>query len=363
MTTATGPAGGAPIAVVARPARDDDAGGLWTLLRDAGAEVMGMSSLPGSLSDAESLCAHSAETVADLAAGSLRLDEGQASRIVLLAVDVDGRILGLTGVTLKSAVPNLAVRVATGEDGLGLVMRSSSVPWTRTELDSSYIGPDGRGRGVGTLLSRGRLMLLQLVASQIPSTVASHLRGRFDDDGTAPFWRCFGAHLAPQWQNSTEAELALIEDPSRLGDLAGHVRPLSAVVLESMGAVNAASMPAFHLLRAEGLRPNGMYDPIDGGPTVVAELADTATGQHRTWGRARLVDGRHESSRPGTDSLVSVTSIDRFRVIRAPVGLDRRAAVTIDAERAASAGIEADDLLAVTPVAAPAPHRPLGPNR
>ncbi len=341
----------AETAVVLRPARPDDAADIWRLLEPAGGEVIGMSSLPGSASAAETLCAETADTVAALATGSFHLDDGGHRRLLFVAARSDGEtssLLGLTGVTFKRAVPNLAVRVTTSEDGLGLVMRSSSLPWTRTELDSSYLGPDGRGRGLGTLLSRGRFMLLQLVASQIPTLVASHLRGRFDEDGSAPFWRCFGADLAPQWQTSTEAELALIEDPTRLADLAGHVRPLSAVVLDSMGAVNAASMPAFHLLRAEGLRPNGMYDPIDGGPTVVAELANTATGQHRTWGRARIT----ADTGPATDALVSPTAIDRFRVIRATVDLDRAASVTISAQQAEAARIDPDDLLAVTPVAA-----------
>ena len=335
--------------VVLRPAGADDAEAIWELLAPAAAEVIGMSSLPGSATAAKQVCLDTAETVAALATGSFQLDEGAQRRLLFVACDTDGQLLGLTGVTFKRAVPNLAVQVTTSDDGEGLIMHSTSAPWTRTELDSSFLGPAARGRRLGTLLSRGRFMLLHLVHSQVPETVASHLRGRFRADGSAPFWRCFGAHLAPHWQTSTEAELALIAEPGRLDELAGHVRPLTAEVLESLGPVNRASLPAFHLLRAEGLKPNGMYDPIDGGPTVVAELDETITGRRRTHGRARLGRGGP------TDALVSVATVEPFLVIRAPVTIERSSTITIDSELAAVVGIAEDALLAAAPLDGSAP--------
>ncbi len=329
---------------VLRPARTDDAAAIWELLAPAADEVIGMSSLPGSADAAQQVCDDTAATVADLATASFALADGQHRRLLFVACETDGTLLGLTGVTFKQAVPNLVVQVTTSEDGEGLIMRSTSKPWTRTELDSSFLGPGARGRRLGTLLSRGRFMFLHLVNSQIPGTVASHLRGRFDRDGSAPFWRCFGAHLAPHWQTSTEAELALLATPERLTELAGHVRPLTAEVLQSLGPVNAASMPAFHLLRAEGLKPNGMYDPIDGGPTIVAPLSDTMTGRQRTHGRARLADAGP------TDALVSVATVDRFRVIRADVTIDRAATITLDRATAEAVDIRPDALLAAAPL-------------
>jgi arginine/ornithine N-succinyltransferase beta subunit len=332
------------VPAILRPATVDDADTVWDLLEPAASELIGMSSLPGSVAEAKQACADTAATVADLATSSFELADGEQRRLLFVACEPGGPALGLTGVTLKQAVPNLVVRVSTSEDGEGLIMTSSSTPWTRTELDSSFLGRPARGRGLGTLLSRGRFMFLHLIRSQIPGVVASHLRGRFDDDGSAPFWRCFGLHLAPQWQTSTEAELALLADPTRLAELAGHVRPLTAVVLHSLGPVNAASMPAFHLLRAEGLKPNGMYDPIDGGPTVVADLADTATARLRSHGRAA-------PGAAGTvDALVSVASVDRFRVLRTPIELADDSTVSLDADVASAAGIEPGSLLAVAPI-------------
>jgi arginine/ornithine N-succinyltransferase beta subunit len=192
-------------------------------------------------------------------------------------------------------------------------------------------------------------MLLHLVHSQVPTTVASHLRGKFDPDGSAPFWRCFGAHFAPEWKTSTEAEIALIENPHRLQDLADHTLALTAPVLDSLGPVNAASLPAFHMLRAEGLDPNGMYDPIDGGPTLRAELAATVTGTSRTHGRAVIEDPSNLVG--AVDALVSVTTVARFRVTRAAVVLSESGPIGISAETADALNIGEDTLIVAAPLA------------
>ncbi|MEM9561507.1 MAG: arginine N-succinyltransferase [Actinomycetota bacterium] len=343
-----------------RPVRSADAEAVWGLLAPSTDELIGMSSLPHSLEAAVETCRASGATLADLATGSFAVAEGQARRL-LFVIELTGggdgsaaRAVGLTGVTIKHRFPNLAVEVATSEDGLGLVMASSSAPWTRTELDSSFLAPEARGRGLGTLMSRGRFPFLHLVGSQIPLTVVAHLRGRFDDDGSAPFWRCFGANIA-SWPTSTDAERALTRQPDLLDDLAGHRRPLTGEVLDSLGPVNAASLPAFHLLQSEGLVPNGMYDPIDGGPTLVADLDDTVSGRRRVHGRARIrpVDPPGAAGTTGarrTDALVSVAGIDRFRVTRVPVELgDRTVGITRDAADALR--VDDDALLTAVPLA------------
>ncbi len=333
---------------ILRPTRPDDADAVWALLGPAADEVIGMSSLPSSLIASKQACEDTAETIAALATGSFALEEHQQRRLLFVATDGD-EMLGLTGVTFKNAIPNLAVQVSTSEDGHGLIMRSTSSPWTRTELDSTYLGQNARGRSLGSLLSRGRFMLLHLVKSQVPATVASHLRGRFDADGSAPFWRCFGQHFAPEWETSTVAEAALIEHPARLADLADHMLPLTAPVLDSLGPVNEASLPAFHMLRAEGLDPNGMYDPIDGGPTLRAELADTVTGQTRSHGRV-VVGDVHHGDAPPVDALVSVTTVARFRVTRAPVTIGDGSTIGIGPETAEALGIGDDTLVVAAPL-------------
>ena len=306
-----------------------------------------MTALPDSLLSSQQLCDHSAETLAQLATGSFQLADGEYRRLVFLAVDSVTRTpLGISGVTFKQSVPDLAVRVGTSGDGLGLVMRSTSDPWTRTELNSSFLGVDARGRRVGSLLSRGRLVFLNMVRSQIPTTISSHLRGRVEADGHAPFWDRFGSRFAPQWKTSIDAELGLIADPSQLELLAGHTLPLTAPVLESLGPVNAASLPAFHLLISEGLEPNGRYDPIDGGPTVIAAIDQLTTKRNHRHGPARLITPE-QARADGRDSLVSVTSVAEFRVTRCAAVIDDPA-IGVTAEALTALGAAEGTLLAAS---------------
>jgi arginine/ornithine N-succinyltransferase beta subunit len=361
--------------LVLRPATVADADAIWELLSVA-PDTVGMTSLPTGPEATSELCRLTAGTVADLAAGSFELSEGQRRCLLLVAVDPDpapadtprtgpgtnpgnssgnssgnsaegsrrtvpDRVLGVTSCTFKAAVPNLAVRVQTGRTGEGLVLRSISRSWTRTELGSTYLAPEARRQGHGTLLSRGRSMLLHTVASQIPTTIASHLRGVFDDEGTAPFWTCFGRHFAPQWLTSTDAEDALSRDPADLEKLAGNTLPLEASVLPSLGAVNATSRPAFRLLLAEGLEPTGMFDPIDGGPTVVGQLAGLATRRVRRHGSVVIGSG-------GDDALVATTALGSFRVTRGDVDTSIDGRVTIDEATAERLGVGPGALVAAS---------------
>lgn len=337
-----------------RPARPDDAGAIYDLFASSADDLTGMTSLPQTMTAAEKISEETSNTVAELATGSFEMVDGETRRLLFIIVDTEsgpdgeadsaaGPVLGVTGMTFKKAVPNLAVRVTTSGDGKGLVMQSMSSLWTRTELDSSYLGPKARGRRAGTLLSRGRFMLLQIVRRQVPNLVVSHLRGVFDEDGNAPFWRCFGLKFAPEWQASPDAEAALEADPALLDGLAGHILELTAPVLDSLGAVNAASLPAYHLLRNEGLEPNGMYDPIDGGPTLVADISQTSSAAYRQHGRAVLGDPVEP-----VDGLISVATVDRFRVIRAPFDLTVSKRIRLAPAHAAALAVQPDALLAAT---------------
>ncbi len=331
--------------VVMRPIRSDDTDAVWGLLERGASETVGMTSLPESRAGADELCLESARTLTELATGEFELPEGERAHMLFGAFDaVSGALLGTSGLTFKNAIPNLGVQVTTSLDGLGLTMRSISAPWTRTELNAIYLGPDGRGRGLGSLISRGRFMFLHLVRSQIPTTIASHLRGRIDDEGLAPFWHSFGAHFVP-WSNSTDAEAALAADPSLLDDLADLVLPLTAPDLDSLGLVHASSLPAFRILMKEGLRSNGMYDPIDGGPTVVRDLADTMSSSARVHGPVALTpDGE-------IDSLIATPSVARFAVVRSGIDIDPAGTIGLDPSKASALGIGAGDLVSALPLA------------
>ncbi len=312
------PAG--PASAVLRPVRAHDHAALWALLAPARDELVGMVSLPSSADDARRRCHRSARTVADLAAGALRPSPGGSRSVLLVLEDGDGELVGVTGFSAKWEVPNFAVRIVTSPEGRGLCLAGQKQPWTCTELNATFLGPRARGRGHGTLLSRGRFLLLTLVADQVPPTLVSHLRGPFSPGGSAPFWEVFGRQVAPQWPTSMAAERALAAHPDRIEDLVEHSIEVEPRLLEIVGSVNRLSLPAFHLLMAEGLRPNGLFDPIDAGPTLAGPLTSTRTWRLRT-PVAVAAPGTAPDDGAGLDALVATTSLDDFRVVRGRVGL------------------------------------------
>ena len=332
-----------------RPAVQGDAARIISLLAPAANETVGMLSLPRNQKQAEAICAESDATTTDLAARSFEPPPGSRRQLLFVLEDND-QLVGLTGLTFKFDYPNLVFQLATGRQGQGIVMTSVSEAWSRSELDSSFIAPTARGQGHGTTLSRGRFMLLHLVRHQVPRTVVSHLRGTFDDAGNAPFWLTVRDAIGPEWPTSTDAEQALADHPDRLLELAGHILPLEPEALGSLGVVNAASKPAFTLLLNEGLLPNGMYDPVDGGPTVAGPLESTATHHTRRHGRTRIATPDNP-----VDALVTTSSVARFRATRALVSLDdHQGTVTVDAATAARLRVENGDVVTVAPLTAPA---------
>ena len=340
--------------VVLRPVRKDDADALWLLLKAGSDQTVGMTSLPVSYEATVARCAESAAVVTQLATGEFEFPTGTSATVLLAAFEPEsGEALGTAGMTFKNEVQNLAVQVTTSTDGLGLTMRSSSETWSRTELNAIYLGPNGRGRRLGTVLSRGRLLFLHLIRTQVPTTVASHLRGRFDADGQAPFWDSFCGQFCT-WATSTEAEDALERSPELISELSGRTLPLRPENLQTLGLVNQESLTAFVMLTHEGLLSNGLYDPVDGGPTVSAELTDTRTGRDRIHGRVIIVgaDGPRNGPPPKkpVDALVSVPAVANFAVVRTDIEIDDRGRIHIDGSAARALGIAEDALVTALPL-------------
>ena len=344
------------MSAILRPLRRDDADAFWRLVSENVDDLTGMTSLPHSADSALALATESSEVLVDLAAGRMQLQRGISRSLFFVLVEPDGRLIGASGVVFKDRVLNLAVHVRTSDAGTGLVARSSSTPWTRTELNSTFLAPEGRGAGHGTLLSRGRLLFLLIIGSQIPPLLVSHLRGVFDPDGTAPFWRAFGAKFLPEWPTSPDAERALQTDPARIASLSRRVIALTPDLLGSLGPVNSASQPAFYLLRAEDFRPNGMYDPVDGGPTLVRSLGQTASARRRVVGAAFIDESVIDESVGSTDALVSTLSVSDFAAMRCGVDVRPDGSIGVNSSTARQLAIDAGSLVSVVPLAALGPR-------
>ncbi|MEL7155310.1 MAG: arginine N-succinyltransferase [Actinomycetota bacterium] len=364
-----------------RPATADDGEALWALLASTIDELTGMASLPTSAEAAEDRCRTSAATVAALDAGPLTEPppdaEGRSLPLLfVLAQPGAGPLLGVTGATVHHGVVNHSVEIATNRHGKGLSLRGRRRRWTCTELNATFLDARARGAGLGTLLSRGRLAFLASVADRIPATIVSHLRGPATE-GAAPFWHSFGVRVLPEWPTSSVAEARLVSEPDRLDELSAYAMPIDPSVLEVLGSVHEASLPAFRLLHDEGLRPNGMYDPVDGGPTLTGELAGLLTTRRRRPATVIVGDGHRARSDspdgPGeeptrlsatgvpastgkpVDALVTNARINGFGVQRAAIGLSGspdHGVAELPPELAAALGLDTGAACEVIPLRA-----------
>lgn len=293
--------GGPP--VVLRPATADDLADIVTLLRSHRHELTGMTSLSTDPALVEARLEDSVATVAALAAGRGVLEPGTAHHVLFVLVD-RGRVVGLTGVAVDGGTPSVQLRVTLDDAGENLVARCDVTTDPRTELESTFLGRTARGRGLGTLLSRGRFLWLHLVADRVPTTLVSYLRGCITDDGI-PFWESFARHLGdPPPPPPTDRSV-----------LIGAAVPLDPELAERLGRLHPASRPAFELLVGEGLHPDGRFDPIDGGPTLSGRLHDTATARHLRWGRvgaAPATPTGGPAARESLDVLAAVPDIAAF---------------------------------------------------
>ncbi len=301
-----------------RPIAADDGAALWDLLSRGRADVTGMSSLPSSTAEADERCRAVAETVATLDAGRAATDgDGSSAPLLLALEEADGTMLGLTGCTIKDGVVNHSVEIGTSREGRGLSVFGRERAWTASELNATYLAREARGRGLGSLLSRGRLAFLVPVAEQVPELLVSHLRGPMGTGSSAPFWTRFGREVLPEWPTSVRAEAGLIEEPERLSELTGHTIDIDPSLLDVVGSVHRLSLPAYRILQAEGFVPNGMYDPIDAGPTVTCDLTGTTT-----WLRHRRLAVDDDGDGGTTDAIVTNGAVADFRAARIHVRLD-----------------------------------------
>ncbi len=289
--------------VVLRPVTHHDLDAVVALLHENRDELVGMTSLSADPGLVAARIDDSVRTVTALGAGHDVLEDGEAHH-VLFVLDDGTAPLGLTGVAIDGGTPSAQLGVTLDRDGDALVVRCDVTRHARTELESTFLAPRARGRGHGALLSRGRLLWLRLVAGQVPGTVVSYLRGRVDGD-RVPFWEALSARLHGR----------CVEPPDDPTVLAGVSVPLDPELAALLGRLHPATRPAFELLVAEGLRPDGRFDPVDGGPTLSGELRHLATP--RATATARLAS-RTRLGGDTTEILLALPDPVAFRALATP---------------------------------------------
>jgi len=198
----------------------------------------------------------------------------------LFVAEQDGAILGISGI-----IPRLGVdrpfysfkrsrhaRKASQQD---LSVRYDTLQLTTdfddyTELATIFLSPDARGKGVGRLLSLGRLGFIHAHRDKFEDRIMADIRGWVDADGSSPFWK----HLTSKFIQ-TDFDKA---DRLSAGDAGFIVELLPAlpILLNLLpGSVEACagkphdlSAGAMGLLMSAGFEDTDLCDIFDGGPAI-----------------------------------------------------------------------------------------------
>ena len=253
--------------VLFRPATADDISAITRITSKADS---GLTTVP-----------KSKKTVTEYVTESLDFLAGKegANRLLFVAEE-DSKILGISGV-----IPRLGVdrpfysfkrsrhaRKASQQD---LSVRYDTLQLTTdfddyTELASIFLAPDARGKGVGRLLSLGRLGFIHANRDRFEDRLMADIRGWVDKKGDSPFWK----HLTSKFIQ-TEFDIA---DRLSSGDAAFIVELLPALpillnllpksVLDAAGKPHDLSAGAMGMLMSAGFEDTDLCDIFDGGPAI-----------------------------------------------------------------------------------------------
>ena len=234
----------------------------------------------------------SEKAVADYVTESLSFLKGDANaNRVLFIAERDEQLMGISGI-----IPRLGVdrpfysfkrsrhaRKASRQD---LSVRYQTLQLTTdfdgfTELATIYLAPDARGKGIGRLLSLGRLGFIHAHRDRFEDRLMADIRGWIDEDGNSPFWK----HLTSKFIQ-TEFDEA---DRLSSGDAAFIIELLPALpillnllppsVEAAAGKPHDLSAGAMGLLMSAGFQDTDLCDIFDGGPAIRCQTDGTLISQ------------------------------------------------------------------------------------
>ncbi len=202
-----------------------------------------------------------------------------ANRMLFVAQD-EGKILGISGIIPKLGVDrpfysfkrSRHARKASQQD---LSVRYDTLQLTTdfddyTELASIFLSPDARGKGVGRLLSLGRLGFIHSHRDRFEDRLMADIRGWVDEDGISPFWQ----HLTSKFiqTNFDEADRLSSGDAVFIVELLPALPILLNLLPESVetcaGRPHDLSSGAMKMLLSAGFDDTDLCDIFDGGPAI-----------------------------------------------------------------------------------------------
>ena len=190
-----------------------------------------------------------------------------------------------------------------------------------TELTSLFLGPEHRGKKLGALLSKSRLLFIAEFPERFSHKVIAEIRGLSDADGRSPFWDGLGQHFFAM-DFPTADLLVGAGNKSFIAELMPkhpiYVLFLPADAQDAIGKPHENSQQALRLLEAEGFHYEGYIDIFDAGPTVECRREEI-----RAVRNSHSLEARVAGALAGTvKCIVSNARFRDFRCTLADVVLD-----------------------------------------
>lgn len=146
-----------------------------------------------------------------------------------------------------------------------------------SELCTLFLDPEYRHSNNGKFLSKIRFLFIAAFRQFFQQHLLAEMRGVSDEQGRSPFWDELGKHFF-NMDFSTADYLSGIGQKVFIAELMPRYPLYVDLLPESarnvIGKVHPQTLPAYHVLEAEGLRYQGYVDIFDAGPTIEAELDD-----------------------------------------------------------------------------------------
>ena len=212
-------------------------------------------------------------------------NDGSANRILFIA-ERDGQVQGISGIIPKLGIdrsfysfkrsvhrrrsqnPPLSVNIES--------LQLSTEFDGYTELASIFLSPKARGKGLGRLLSLGRLCFIHQ-HQEFNTLLMADIRGWADEEGQSPFWN----GLTSKFINLS------YEEADRLSSIDGNfidrlipsmpimLNTLPKQVAECSGLPHRYSKGALRLLIEAGFEETDLCDVFDGGPSIRTNFKHT----------------------------------------------------------------------------------------
>jgi arginine N-succinyltransferase len=202
----------------------------------------------------------------------------------LFVLEERGRLIGCSGITARAGFGSRFYSyrnefVVASSSALGLTQRTHTLHLCHdltgaTLLTSFYIEPSAPD-AAAQLLSRARLLFLQLHAPRFSDRIVAEFPGLLAADGASPFWDAVGRRFFAMDYPQAEAvaggrSKAFIADLMPQSPL--YVPLLPEAAQRAIGQLHPDGELPFEILLAEGFDAESYIDIFDGGPTAEARL-------------------------------------------------------------------------------------------